>query len=134
VSNVRKVVAYELVSLDGVAEKPDGFFTDWDDAMEANLAAVIATQDAVILGRRTHDEWAGYWPGSEIEPFATFINGVAKYVATSTATRSEVGRYDCDRRRSGRVRAGSEEPARSRHRRTCKHLGRPGPAFRGRRR
>jgi dihydrofolate reductase len=81
---VRKVVVYELLSLDAVAEKPDGFIADWDEAMDANLAAVIASQDAVILGRRTYDEWAGYWPGSDIEPFATFINGVAKYVATST--------------------------------------------------
>lgn len=80
---MRKVVLYELVSLDGVAESPDTFFTDWDEAMEANLAAVIGTQDAVILGRRSYDEWSEYWPGSEIEPFATFINGVTKYVATS---------------------------------------------------
>jgi dihydrofolate reductase len=80
---MRKVVVYELVSLDGVAEDPDGFFADWDDAMEANLAAVIAAQDAVILGRRSYNEWADFWPGSEIEPFATFINGVAKYVMTS---------------------------------------------------
>ena len=80
---MRKVVVYELLSLDGVAEDPDGFFADWDDAMEANLAAVIAAQDAVILGRRSYDEWAEFWPGSEIEPFATFINGVSKYVATS---------------------------------------------------
>jgi dihydrofolate reductase len=80
---MRKVVAYELLSLDGVAEKPDTFFTDWDDALEANLGAVIATQDAVILGRRSYDEWAEFWPSSDIEPFATFINGVAKYVATS---------------------------------------------------
>jgi dihydrofolate reductase len=81
---VRKVVAYELVSLDGVAEDPDGFIADWDDAMDANLGAVIAAQDAVILGRRSYDEWARFWPSSDIEPFATFINGVAKYVATST--------------------------------------------------
>jgi dihydrofolate reductase len=81
---MRKVVLYELLSLDGVAEAPDEFFRDWDEAMEANLAAVIATQDAVILGRRSYDEWSGYWPGSDIEPFATFINGVAKYVASST--------------------------------------------------
>ena len=79
-----KIVVYELLSLDGVAEDPDGFIADWDDAMDANLAAVIATQDAVILGRRSYDEWAQFWPASEIEPFATFINGVAKYVATST--------------------------------------------------
>ncbi len=81
--SMRKVVAYELLSLDGVAESPDEFFTEWDDAMDANLAAVIAAQDAVILGRRSYNEWAGYWPTSEIEPFATFINGVTKYVATS---------------------------------------------------
>lgn len=40
---MRKIVVYELLSLDGVAEDPDGFITDWDDAMDANLAAVIAT-------------------------------------------------------------------------------------------
>ena len=81
---MRKVVVYELSSLDGVAEAPDGFITNWDDAMDANLAEVIATQDAVILGRRSYDEWAQFWTTSEIEPFATFINAVTKYVATST--------------------------------------------------
>src|SRR5215470_8380959 len=81
---MRKIVVYELLSLDGVAEDPDSFFTDWDDVVDANGAAVIATQDAVILGRRSYTEWAQFWPGSQIEPFATFINGVTKYVATST--------------------------------------------------
>ena len=81
---MRKIVVYELLSLDGVAEDPDSFFADWDDAMDANLAAVIATQDAVILGRRTYTEWAQFWPDSQIQPFAAFINGVTKYVATST--------------------------------------------------
>src|ERR1051326_335352 len=82
-SGVRKIVVYELLSLDGVAEAPDTFFADWDDAMDANLARVIATQDAVILGRRSYTEWAQYWPGSQIQPFSAFINGVTKYVATS---------------------------------------------------
>jgi dihydrofolate reductase len=86
---VRKVVVYELVSLDGVAEDPDQFFTEWDEAMAANLAAVISSQDAVILGRRSYQEWAGFWPSSEIEPFATFINSVTKYVATSAPLEPE---------------------------------------------
>ena len=81
---MRKVVVYELLSLDGVADDPDSFFDDWDDTMEANLADVIGMQDAVILGRRSYGEWAQFWPSSEIEPFATFINGVTKYVVTST--------------------------------------------------
>jgi dihydrofolate reductase len=81
---MRKVVAYELLSLDGVAEQPDEFFTDFDDVMEDNLGRVIATQDAVLLGRRTYDEWAAFWPPSDIEPFASFINSVEKFVMTST--------------------------------------------------
>ena len=81
---MRTIVVYELLSLDGVAEDPDQFFNDWDDVMDANLARVIATQDAVILGRRSYTEWAQFWPNSEIQPFATFINGVTKHVATST--------------------------------------------------
>jgi dihydrofolate reductase len=84
VLTVRNVVAYELLSLDGVAEDPNRFITDWDDMMDANLAEVIGLQDAVILGRASYDEWAEFWPGSDVEPFSTFINGVAKYVATST--------------------------------------------------
>ncbi len=81
---MRKVVVYELLSLDGVAEDCDAFITTWDEVMDAHLADVISTQDALILGRRSHDEWARFWPGSDIEPFASFINRVPKYVATST--------------------------------------------------
>src|ERR1700683_2790029 len=89
VLSVRKVVVYELLSLDGVAENPDSFITAWDDVMDANLAAVIAAQDAVILGHRSYGEWAQFWPGSKIQPFATFINGVAKFVATSAPLEPE---------------------------------------------
>ena len=80
---MRKIVVYELLSLDGVAERPDSFFADWDEAMDANLAAVIGAQDAVILGRSSYTEWAEFWPGSQTQPFSAFINGVTKYVATS---------------------------------------------------
>jgi dihydrofolate reductase len=82
--SLRKIVVYELLSLDGVAEDPDKFFADWDDVTDANLSEVIDAQDAVILGRRSYDEWARFWPESTLEPFAAFINGVAKFVVTST--------------------------------------------------
>lgn len=80
----RKVVAYELLSLDGVAEEPMEFITDFDTVMRENLGRVIATQDTVLLGRRTYADWAAFWPTSDIEPFASFINGVEKFVASST--------------------------------------------------
>ena len=82
---MRKVVVYELMSLDGVVEEPDSFITEWDNVMDANLATVIESQDAVILGRRSYNEWARFWPESDIQPFSTFINNATKYVATSKA-------------------------------------------------
>jgi dihydrofolate reductase len=81
---MRNVVAYQLLSFDGVAEQPSDFVAEFDEAMRENLRRVIAAQDAVLLGRRTYDEWAGIWPTSENEPFASFINGVEKFVVTST--------------------------------------------------
>jgi dihydrofolate reductase len=81
---MRKVVAYELMSLDGVAEQPSQFIAEFDDVMSENLGRVIGAQDVVLLGRRTYDQWAGFWPSSAIEPFASFINGVEKCVVTST--------------------------------------------------
>ena len=86
---MRKLVAYTLLSADGVAESPDQFLLDFDDELQENINGVIETQDAVLLGRRTHDEWAGFWPASDIEPFATFINTTQKYVATSTPLQAQ---------------------------------------------
>jgi dihydrofolate reductase len=80
---VRKVIAYELLSLDGVAEHPDEFVTEFDDVMEGNLGRVISSQDTVLLGHRTYDDWAAFWPSSDIEPFASFINGVEKFAFVS---------------------------------------------------
>jgi dihydrofolate reductase len=68
-----------VLSLDGVAEAPDSFF-GWDDALDASIPRLIATPEAVILGRHRYDEWVQFWPGREIEPFATFINGVTTHI------------------------------------------------------
>jgi dihydrofolate reductase len=87
---MRKVVVYMLLSVDGVATAPEEYFLDyWDAEMDANLAATIGTQTDVILGRRSYDEWSGYWPTSDVEPFASFINAVPKHVATSTPLTQE---------------------------------------------
>ena len=90
---MRKVVLYELMSLDGVIEDPDAFFVGsedgslpaFDQAMDDYLGEVIGRQDAVLLGRGMFEEWARFWPGpgAKIQPFADFINNVRKYVVTS---------------------------------------------------
>lgn len=81
---MRKLVLYTLLSVDGVAESSERYIFDFDEEMYANVSRVIDAQDAVLLGRRTYDDWANYWPTSDHEPFASFINDAQKYVATST--------------------------------------------------
>lgn len=81
---MREVVLYSLLSLDGVAEEPGDWMFDADDEVFENLAGVIATQDDILLGRGTYDYWAGYWPNSDVQPFADFINQTTKHVFTSS--------------------------------------------------
>ncbi|NYD40070.1 dihydrofolate reductase family protein [Nocardioides panaciterrulae] len=81
---MRKLVAYMIVSADGVAQDPEEFVSDFDEEMDADLAEAIETQDTVLLGRTMHDQWSRYWPDAEHQPFADFINTVQKYVATAT--------------------------------------------------
>jgi len=80
----RNVVLYQLLSLDGVAEEPSDWMSDDGREIFENLGGVIASQDDVLLGRGTYDYWAGYWPTSDVEPFASFINGTPKHVFTSS--------------------------------------------------
>ena len=81
---MRPVVLYQLLSVDGVAEEPSDWVFDVDEEVFANLGRVIERQDDVLLGRGTYDYWAGYWPTSDVQPFASFINGTPKHVLTST--------------------------------------------------
>ena len=82
-TSMRNVVLYQLLSLDGVAEEPGDWLSDGGPEVFANLGRTIESQDDVLLGRGTYDYWAGYWPSSDVEPFASFINGVRKHVVTS---------------------------------------------------
>ena len=88
---MRKVVMYELLSIDGVAEEPGNWMFDVDDAVMDNLGRVIGAQEDVLLGRGTFDYWAGYWPTADNQPFADFINGTPKHVFTSGTPSQEWG-------------------------------------------
>jgi dihydrofolate reductase len=86
---MRKVVMYELLSLDGVAEEPGNWMFDVDRAIFENLGRVIQKQSDILLGRKTYDYWVDYWPTSDVEPFAGFINGTQKHVFSSKVPPSE---------------------------------------------
>ena len=82
---MRKVVLYQLHSLDGVAEEPSDWMFDAGEAVFDNLGGIIATQDDILLGRGTYDYWVDFWPTADVEPFASFINTTRKHVFTSKA-------------------------------------------------
>ena len=96
---MRKVVQYTLTSLDGAVDDPRRYFpgsslTDdtaptFDPVMIDLETRLIGNQDTVLLGRHMFDEWSRYWPTSDEQPFADFINGVEKYVVTSTPLTTE---------------------------------------------
>jgi dihydrofolate reductase len=81
---MRKVTAGLFSTIDGVVEAPDQWQPAFDDEMGAALSRMLEEQDAVLLGRVTFNEWAGYWPTSTDEPFASWINSTPKYVASTT--------------------------------------------------
>jgi dihydrofolate reductase len=80
---MRKLTSHLFISLDGVVEAPDRFLRE-DLYRDLPLVSdeTIAGQDAVLLGRKTYEDWSMFWPDSTIEPFATFINAVPKYVVS----------------------------------------------------
>jgi dihydrofolate reductase len=86
----RKIRIFEHVSLDGVIQPPgDSEFANggWSTPYRspAGAAAVAEAQGSsfdLLLGRRTYDLWAGYWPKEEGGLFAGPINAATKYVAT----------------------------------------------------
>jgi dihydrofolate reductase len=83
---VRKIKSNFFISLDGVVEAPDKWhFPYFDDKMGEAVGSQMAEADAMLLGRVTYQEFASYWPQQTAEtPGAEFMNGVQKYVVSST--------------------------------------------------
>jgi dihydrofolate reductase len=84
---VRKIVAAEFLSLDGVMESPDQWHFDYfNDEMGEAVGEGFATSDALLMGRVLYEEWAAYWPNQNPEenPVAATMNGIRKYVVSTT--------------------------------------------------
>ena len=94
-----KLIVTEFVTLDGVAQAPgepdedlEGGFAHggWQEpVMDPESGDVMFEQaksmDALLLGRKTYDIFANYWPTAPEEiPFTGLLNRVPKYVASRT--------------------------------------------------
>ncbi|MDB5240652.1 MAG: deaminase [Spirosoma sp.] len=96
---MRKIRILEHISLDGVIQHEDGEgFTHggWTAPYRtpAGLEAVVEAQGSsfdLLLGRRTYDIWAGFWPKAGDSPIANGLNAATKYVATHRPDSLEWG-------------------------------------------
>jgi len=87
---MRKIRIMEHISLDGVIQQENGegfVHGGWTTPYRtpAGLEMVIeahGTSFDLLLGRRTYDAWAGFWPKAGNSPIAIGLNAATKYVAT----------------------------------------------------
>jgi dihydrofolate reductase len=93
---MRKLIAITQVSLDGVMQAPGGPEEDptngfthggWampfvDDALNQAIDETIAGAFDMLLGRRTYEIFAAYWPNQGDNPIAKAFNKATKYVVT----------------------------------------------------
>src|ERR687893_1004215 len=87
-----RIVVTEFVSLDGVMEAPGGEpfkYEGWsfeidrgDDGNQFKLDETMQA-DALLIGRRTYESFAGAWPQRE-GPFAEKFNSMPKFVVSTT--------------------------------------------------
>jgi dihydrofolate reductase len=89
---MRRVTASFFISLDGVVEAPQNWhFPYFNDEMGAVVGEAIAASDAFLLGRRTYEEWAAFWPteAAAESPMAGPMNATPKHVVSTTLDKVE---------------------------------------------
>jgi dihydrofolate reductase len=73
------------LSLDGVMELPEEWTqSNVDDVMGAKLGERMARPGAILLGRRTYEQFYAYWPHQKDNPITDTLNRKRKYVASRT--------------------------------------------------
>jgi dihydrofolate reductase len=90
---MRDLVVTENISLDGVIAPMDGWFDP--GAQDEELVAVTTEHrraaDALVLGRVTYQEFAGFWPAQvdDRTGIGGYLDRVSKYVVSASMGRAE---------------------------------------------
>ena len=93
---MRKLIVSTFLTLDGVMQAPGGPEEDdsggfayggwsvnyWDDQMGQVMGEAMSRPFDLLLGRRTYDIFAAYWPHAPEEAGAKPLNDATKYVAS----------------------------------------------------
>jgi class 3 adenylate cyclase/dihydrofolate reductase len=97
---MRRLIASAFVTLDGVMEAPGAEEhrtgrNAWalrlqDDETQRFNEEQFLSADAVLLGRRTYQIWAAFWPTMNLEgPFAKRMKEIPKYVVSNTLKHAD---------------------------------------------
>ena len=81
------IAVHEFITLDGVIEAPSWSFDyPYDPQMGEAIGAIMGSCKAILLGRRTYQEFAPAWSGrtAEEDPGAPFMNESPKYVVSTS--------------------------------------------------
>ena len=83
---MRKVIATEYLTLDGVMEAPERWSPQfWNDEVARYKHDELFARDALLLGRVTYETFAAAWPSrTDDTGFADRMNSLPKYVASTT--------------------------------------------------
>jgi dihydrofolate reductase len=96
---MRKLTGAVFQSLDGVMQAPGApeedptsdfrfggwSFPFWDDSLEQPFGKVIDADYDLLLGKRTYDIFAAYWPYNQDNPIGAKFQRINKYVLTHSA-------------------------------------------------
>jgi hypothetical protein len=101
-----RIAVHEFITLDGVFESPTWTFDyPFDPKMGAAIGALMGSSEAILLGRRTYEEFAPAWSTrtAEEDPGAPFMNDSPKYVASASLQKRRLEQLDDPRciRRAG---------------------------------
>ena len=98
---MRKLSVGAFMTLDGVVQAPGGPDEDpsggfkhggwsvgyWDQMMGNTMSAIMGLPFELLLGKRTYDIFAGYWPHTKSDPTVAIpFNSTRKYVVSHTRT------------------------------------------------
>ena len=103
---MRKLIVAEFITLDGVIQAPGGADEDteggfqhggwtmpyWHDDIGTHFFQAMAQADALLLGRKTWQIHGGAFEPMVSDPFGDVMNGIAKYVVSTTLNSASAWR------------------------------------------
>jgi dihydrofolate reductase len=103
---MRELIIAEFITLDGVIQAPGGADEDtdsgfahggwtmpyWHDDIGQHFFQAMSQADAILLGRKTWEIHGGAFEPMEDNPFSNVMNGIRKYVVSTTLTSTQAWR------------------------------------------